>query len=185
MNTLMGVTARLRELGPVLLVSMAVVLIGTLAGSLFDRGQRVGAEGLDVPVVTAQPAEGGTQVVDLGGWGVRLVAPLAPELPALRYTVGGGNSVGLSSADLEQVSPACSAGHSGLGTLVRLGSGGFSAAYNGNPAMHYVATIGGHDYAYQSPHNACSDVPAASEIINRETSIIFEALASLAPVTTQ
>jgi hypothetical protein len=171
---------RLRELWPVFVIAVAVTILGTLSGSLFDKIHKVDAEEISTTTVGAKDAGDGTQVIDISAWGVRMSAPIAAELPTLRYTTGSGDSVGLSSADLEKLSPACSAGRSGLGTLVRLSAGSFQKSAHGDPTLHFIGTINGHDYAYQSPINACADTPSASDIINRETSIIFSSLETLA-----
>jgi len=177
------ISARLHELWPIFFVALAVAVFSTAAGSVFDHVHQVDAEELTAAEVTAAPAAADTQLVTIADWGVSLSLPLATDLPAVRYTTRSGSSVGLSSLDLEQIGPACLASRSGLGSLVRFGQGDYAASIHGNPAMHFIATIGDHDYAYYAAQNACTDDPAASVIVNREESVIFGALDTLAPIT--
>jgi hypothetical protein len=173
-------SARMRELWPIFLVAVAVAVFSTAAGSVFDHVHQVDAEELTAAEATAALGPDHTQVVSIPGWGVSLTLPLADELPAVRYTTRSGSSVGLSSVDLEQIGPACLAGRNGLGSLVRFAAGAFATAAHGNPGMHFISTIGNYDYAYYAAGNACTDIPAASSIVNREESVIFAALETLA-----
>lgn len=179
------IPARLRELWPIFFVAVAVAVFSTAAGSVFDHVHQVDAEELTAAEVTAVPAAGDTQVVSIADWGVSLTLPLAADLPAVRYTTRSGSSVGLSSLDLEQIGPACLASRSGLGSLVRLAAGDFASSVHGNPAMHFITTIGDHDYAYYSAQSTCTDDPAAGTIVNREESAIFAALDTLAATGTR
>lgn len=174
--------SRVRELGPIFLVAVSVAIFSTLAGSVFDNVHKVDAEELTGAETSAVPVDGGMQQLDLLQWGVTLNVPLAAELPTLRYTTRSGDSVGLSSVDLEAIGPACLASHGGLGNLVRFPAGSFAASTHGDPAEHFIATVDGHDYAYQTPLNACANTSAAGAIINREESAIFSTLDSLAPL---
>ena len=175
----------MRDLGISFLVAVSVAAFSTLAGSVFDHVHKVDAEELSGITVDAKPVADAQQRLTLASWGVTLTLPLAAELPLVRYTTGSGSSVGLSSQDLEKIGSACSASHAGLGNLVRLPAGSFTAAVHGDPSMHFIATITDHDYVYKSPLNNCSSSAVTSAIVNREESAILNALDSLAPITTQ
>ncbi len=172
--------ARIRTLVPVLVIAVAVTLFGTLAGSVFDHVHKVDAEELTAGETSATPGPDGSQAVIMADWGVQFTAPLAAELPTLKYTTRNGDAIGFSSADLEQHGAACIAGRNGLGALLRFPAGGFAKSVNADFPKIFVATINGYDYAYQKPQNACSDTTAGAEITNREVSIFIAALDSLA-----
>lgn len=182
MRSSMGRIARVRELWPALLIALTVALFSTLAGSIFDKVHNVDAEEIASGETAAAPGPDDTQLVTAADWGVRFTAPLAPELPTLKYTTRAGDTIGLSSADLEKQGPACIASRGGLGALLRFPAGGFAKTANGDPSKYFIAKINGYDYAYQKPQNACSDTKLGGEITNREVSIIFAALDSLVAV---
>jgi|GEM_PF-2001604 len=173
---------RIRTLVPVFLIAVAVTLFGTLAGSVFDHVHKVDAEELTAGETAAVVGPAGTQVIIVADWGVQLTAPLAAELPTLKYTTRSGNAVGFSSADLEQHGSACIAGRGGLGTLLRFSAGEFAKTLNADLGKIFVSTVNGYDYAYQKPQNACSDTPAGAEITNREVSALFAAFDSLSAI---
>ena len=175
--------AGIRELGPSFLVAVSVAIFSTLAGSVLDHVHKVDAEELSGVVINAKPIEGAQQRLDFTSWGVTLNLPLAAELPTVRYTTGSGDSIGLSSQDLEKLGPACIASHAGLGNIVRLPAGTFTSAVHSDPSMHFVSTINGHDYVYKTPLSACAATSAASAIINREESAVLNAMDSLSPLS--
>ena len=174
--------ARIRELTFVFAVAVSVALLSTLAGSILDNVHKVDAEQLTGAEVSASVTSSGNQQIMLSQWGVQLSVPLAAEMPTIRYTTRSGDSVGLSSVDLEKMGSACTASHGGLGNLVRFPAGGFAASVHGDPSEHFIGTIADHDYSYQTPVNACSNTAAASKIINVEESVLFGALDSLTSV---
>ena len=176
---------RLRTLVPVFLIAVAVTLFGTVAGSVFDNVHKVDAEELTAGETSATAGPDGTQVVALADWGVQLTAPLATELPTLKYTTRTGNAVGFSAVDLEQHGSACIAGRGGLGVLLRFPAGDFAKTLNSDLSKIFISTINNYDYAYQKPQNACSDTAAGAEITNRETSILYSAFDSLSAIPAQ
>jgi hypothetical protein len=169
-----------RELGVIGAVAGMVTLSATLAGSVFDHVHQVDAEALRSNDVTAV-AQGEQQLVAIPDWGVQLTLPLSPGLSLMRYAAQSPMSVGLSTADLAALGEDCRAGRDGLGALLRLPAGSYATYAGRDVSMHFIAQVGGYDFAYQTPHNACSSLPGASEIINREMIMLSGAWGTLEP----
>jgi hypothetical protein len=183
MPTLTRALQSARELWPVFIVAVGVALASTLAGSIFDHRHQVAAEDFGAASVAAVAGPDNTQIVKISDWSVQITLPLATELPLLRYAPHAGASVGFSSADLEPLGTACQAGHDALGTLIRA-SKGTTASVNGPGGVprYFIAGVGDYDYVYQMPQNACTHNDTAQTLVNRETSIIREALDTITPV---
>ena len=73
-----------RDLRPVLLVAIGVVVVGTVMGAVTDKVHRVAAERLQADDVKAIPGANQTQNVVIDDWNVQFSAPLAPEMPLMR-----------------------------------------------------------------------------------------------------
>jgi hypothetical protein len=169
-----------RSLGPIFLVAIGVAFASTLAGSIFDHAHQVDAEEISgAREYPASPGPNGTQVLGVTTWNVRLTLPLAHEMPMLSYYPQSTGSMGLTSADLSALSPACSAAHNGLGSLVRFQAGSYIDAIHNNGTYSYIATIGGYDYAYLAPQGDCAAAPGAGATINREEAILLGSIDSL------
>jgi hypothetical protein len=169
---------RISELWQVLLVAVGVALAYTFAGAYVDHIHQVSAEELAPPAVAAVPA-GDQQVLHVKDWGVRVTLPLAVELPLISYARLSTDSIGLSSADLTNVSPLCRANHGALGSVTRYPAGTFAEDVVNKPAGLYVRSIGGYDYAYQRAVGECLSVPAAQAVVNREEFGLLQSLESL------
>lgn len=143
-----------RDLGPVLLTALGVTLVFTLAAAVVQQFHQVSAEDLNVHEVAAVAGPNNMQMLDIKPWGVKLTLPLGSDMPLVRYASQGPDSVGLTTAGLNQYGVACSAGHNGVGALVR------KAAGSGDG--HVMATIGGFDYVYQQPQSSCMNVREAA-----------------------
>jgi hypothetical protein len=176
------VLSEVRELWPVLVVALAVVAASTLGSSLLDHARPADAEGQAASETTAAPTAAGTQILAIVGWGVQATLPLAAELPTVSYAPHASASIGLSAADVAKYGPACQAGRNALGAILRLPQGTFASYPHTATIQYFITTIGSYDYIYQLPQNACANNPAAQPVINREISIIHDALASLAPL---
>lgn len=171
-----------QELRPIFWVAIGVVAVGTVTGSIFDRIHRVAAEESGAPAVAAVADGNGGQVVTLPAWGVRFTLPIADEMPLLSYAVTSPDAVGFTSEDLAKLGPACSAARSALGSLLRYPGGSFGSAVKATPGANLVATMGNYDYVYQFPVNACADTEAGTTTVNREESVVLEAMSTLGPV---
>lgn len=175
----MRVWHKLSDLWPIFLVAVGVAFSSTLVGSVFDHVHQVDAEELGARSYAAAPGPGGTQVLTIPAWGVSLPLPLALEMPALSYASQSSVSVGLSTTDLTQLGPACRPERNGLGALLRLPAGSYSATTQGQGRYSYIATIGQYDYAYEAPIGNCSGTEVGNAITVREQSILTAALSSL------
>jgi hypothetical protein len=171
-----------RDLSPVFIVAVAVVLASTVAGSVLDHVHKANADSANANVVSAVASAGQTQTMTIGAWGVQFTAPLASAMPLLSYASGSSQAVGLSSADLEKLGPQCGANRNALGLLTRNPAGSFGNSVAAQAGKNLVATIGAYDYVYKFPQSSCSDSAEGMAMVNREESILFEALGSLAPV---
>jgi hypothetical protein len=175
----MRVWYKIADLWPVFLVAVGVAFGWTLVGSVFDHVHQVDAEELGARSYAAAPGPGGTQVLTLPAWGVSLTLPLALEMPTLSYAPQSDVSAGLSTADLAQLGPACRPERNGLGALLRMPAGTYSATTQGQGQYSYIGTIGGYDYAYDAPIGNCSGTEAGNAITVREESILSGSLSSL------
>jgi hypothetical protein len=182
MSSVTGALQRLSDFWAVFLVAVAVVVASTLAGAWLDHLHQVNAEDMTTKTSSAVPGPNGYQTLTISEWGVQLELPLADELPTVSYGSQGGSSIGLSSADVEKLGPACAAGRNALGAVVRMPRGSFAAPFAEGTLNYFIATIGEYDYAYQISPTACIDQPGENGTVNRETSIIREAVGSLRPV---
>ncbi|HVQ43386.1 MAG TPA: hypothetical protein VMT30_00245 [Candidatus Saccharimonadia bacterium] len=172
-----------RELGPVLMVAVGVSLVSTFAGAWLDHIHQVDAESRANKLVVAAPGPDGSQTLTVGEWGVTLVLPLARQLPLVSYAGQGGSGIGLSAEDVRKLGEACGADHNALGALLRLPGGSFVASSRHNGVDYFIATLAGYDYVYHVAPTACLDTPGAVGVVNRETSIIREAMTTLAPTS--
>lgn len=180
MELLYKVLRPVRELGPVFLVAVAVVAVGTVSAAVFNYAQKAGAEEQPTREVAAVPAsDGRQQVLMVKEWGVTLTVPLAAEMPLMSYASQSAVSVGLSTADLKAYGKECSAARGGLGSLVRIPAGTFGEYSKGDVSKQFVKTLGGYDYLYLAPEKVCVDSYAVSMIMNREKSVLYEALSTL------
>jgi hypothetical protein len=168
------------EYTPVFLVAVAVVIVGTVVGSVLDHVHQVTADEQNVPEVMALAGPDSTQTVTLANWKVHFSSPLASEMPLIHVAQVSPDSVGLSSADLAKLGGQCSARSNGLGALLRYKVGSFGASVPATPGSNLVSTVGDYEYVYQFPQNSCSDSAQGMAIINREEAVLLEALSSLA-----
>jgi hypothetical protein len=183
MNIYKSARAGVHELLPIFFVAVAVALASTLVGSVLDHVHQVNAEELNTHTTTATDNTDGTQTLAVKDWDVQVALPLARELPLVNYAVHTGSSIGLSSADVQRLGLVCQASRNALGVLLRTPLGATIQTPQGGPATYFIATIGGYEYRYQMPQNACADQPGAQVLINRETSAILSALDALAPTS--
>lgn len=172
--------AGVRNIGPLLFVAVAVVLAGTVTGAYFDHVHKVAADEVSIAAVQAV-ASGNVQTLTIGQWGVQVAVPFAAEMPLLSYANESAQSVGLSSADLEKLGPQCGASKNALGALTRNAAGSYGSTVKADAGSNLVATIGEYEYVYKFPQGSCSDTEAGRIIINREESVLLEALSTLAP----
>jgi hypothetical protein len=172
-----------REFGLTGVIAGVVTLGGTLAGSVFDHVHQVDAEALRGNEVRAV-VSGDQQVLTIADWQVRLALPLnAPGagLSQVSYAAQSSMSVGLSTADLSALGEDCRAGRDGLGALLRLPAGSYTTYAGRDVSLHFIARVGAYDYAYQTPHNACGQVPGAAAVLNREMTMFSSAWETLEP----
>ncbi len=182
MGLFQGHIARIREHWPIFLVAVGVVMVSTVAGSVFDRVHKINAEELAASATSAVPGPNNTQVVSIGPWGVQLTTPLAAEMPTLRYTNAPGESVGLSSKDLEALGDQCHATKNALGVLSRFPAGTYAKTQHSGTTEYFINKIGDYEFTYRIPTSACADTEAGRTIINTETSVIVESLESLSAI---
>jgi len=175
------VMQNVRDLSAAAAVAVVVALASTMAGSVLDHIHQVDAETVAATEKPAKAGPDGMQTLNVADWGVSLTVPLAAEMPLLTYTDHGGTSIGLSAADLTKVSTACTSSKNALGSIVQLAAGSYiEAATRGNWHARFINTINSHDYVYLYPQTACTEKAEAVPIVNREVSIITEAMDSLA-----
>jgi len=165
------------NLSSVLGLSLGVVLAFTVAASAFDQFHQVAAEDLYVQEVPAVTAGNQTQLVKVKDWGVQLSLPLGESSPLLRYAVEGPDSVGLSSAALEQYGPKCSAGRNAAGVLVRLAAGSDGAKLAQRRGV-LKGSFGGYDYVYETPVSSCANMGQADGVA-QETDMVVEGYGAL------
>ena len=182
MRTFLGRLAPVRELWPIFLVAVGVALMSTLAGSVLDHVHQIDAEGLTAAETAATPGTGGTQVLLFSNWGVQLTAPLAPDVPTLKYTTRSGNTIGVSSADLAALGSTCHASQNALGVFKRAPLGTYDSSRHGGPIEYFITTIGQYEYTYTLPQTACTNTETGHVIVNRETSAIVSSLDTLAAI---
>jgi hypothetical protein len=183
MNMVRRAAAGARELWPVLGVALMVALASTFAGAWFDHFHQVNADNSSVKLTTAVPGPGGSQTMAIGDWGVQLVLPLAAEMPAVSFSGPAADSIGLSSDDVSKLGTACRADNNALGALLRLPAGTYEASAHDGAVDYFIATIGGYEYIYRLAATACLDQPGAGSLVNRETSVLREAVSTLAPIS--
>lgn len=171
-----------RDLVPVFGIAVAVAVVGTVTGYVWDHVHKVVAEEQVSHGTSAQDLGDGHQLLTVGDWGVQATLPLAAELPLVSVAVQSADVVGLTSADLAKLGPQCRAGNNALGTITRYPAGKYVPSEKVMLGANVVATVGSYDFVYQFPQNACADQPAGMEIINRETSIVLEALGSMTAI---
>ncbi len=177
----------IRELGPVFLVTLAVVVVATLAGAAISRRSPIDAEQVSAPAIqaTAGPLDASgqpTQIVAIPSWGVAATLPLATDLPLVSYVNHGDVSLGLATTDLAALGPACTAARDALGLLSRVSHGASPLPIPKGAISYVLTTIDGYDYRYQTAQTACTNTEAGHALVNRQTSILREALSSLAPL---
>lgn len=172
-----------RGLVPVFGIAVAVALLGTATGFAWDRVHRVVAEEQVSHGTPAVVKSADIQQLSIGDWGVSVDLPLAAEMPLLSYAVQSADVIGLSSADLEKFGPDCRAGRNALGTVSRYQVGSYGKSVPASAGSNVVASIGAFDYVYQFPQTACADQPGAMTVINREMTVVLEALGNLAPAS--
>ncbi|HEY6736430.1 MAG TPA: hypothetical protein VI322_01810 [Candidatus Saccharimonadia bacterium] len=168
-----------RGLVPVFGVAVAVALLGTVTGYVWDHVHKVVAEEQVSHGTPATDLHNGSQLLAINGWGVQAALPLAAELPLVSYAMQSADVVGLSAADLAKLGAACQAGNNALGTITRYPAGTYVPSGKVTLGANVVATVGQYDFVYQFPQNDCADQNAGMTIINRETPIILEALGSM------
>lgn len=172
-----------RELGPIFIVAVAVALASTLAGSVFDHIHQIDAEALAPGQATSTAvAAGAQQTLILKNWGVQATTPLAAAMPLISYVGHDQTSIGLSSANLQKLDPACTASQNALGALIRYPHGTYGAYAHDTAIEYYLVQVGDYDYAYQLPAGACAQIPGAQVLINQQTSVLREALGGLAAI---
>ena len=172
----------LRDLRPVLLVAIGVTVAGTVVGAVSDHVHKVSADEVSAQEVKAV-VSGTNQTLSLGQWGLQFVTPYdAAQMPVLSYANESSSSVGLSSADLEKLGTECGAAQNALGDIVRQDAGTYGKTL-AQPGSNVVATLGQYEFVYNFPKGACGESTQGSAIVNREESILLEALGSLGPVS--
>jgi hypothetical protein len=169
-----------KEYIPILLVALGVALVTTLVAAFINSVHQVGADEMVAQEHVATPGPDGMQTLGVVDWGVRLTVPLAPEMPAMKYAKQSDSSIGLSTEDLEKFGPACRASRNALGALMRVPAGTLGSYSDKSANVQFVQTIGQYDYGYVVPGGDCTGAGTA-QIVNRERSILIEALVSLAP----
>jgi hypothetical protein len=170
----------LTEYGSIVLVAVGVTVVSTLGIAFWQGANQVGAEEAEVQETAAVPGPDGRQTLVIKDWGVRAEVPLADVMPTLKYARQSDSSVGISTADLEKAGAECRAGRNGLGALIRVPAGTFASFSEKTSDVRFIKTVGQYDYGYSSPSGTCSSLNT-EQIINRERSVLTEALSSLAP----
>lgn len=165
------------NLSSVLGLSLGVALAFTVAASAFDQFHQVAAEDLYAQETSAVAAGNQTQLVKVKEWGVQLSLPLGEGSSLLQYAVEGPDSVGLSSAALEQYGSKCSAGRNAAGVLVRLAAGSDGAKLAERQGV-LKASLGGYDYVYETPVSSCASVGQAADVA-QETDMVIEGYGAL------
>jgi hypothetical protein len=168
------------EYSSIFLVAVGVAVVSTLGIAFLQGANQVGAEEVEVQETAAVPGPDGMQTLVIKDWGVRVEVPLADAMPAVKYARQSDSSVGISSADLEKAGPECRAGRNGLGAIIRVPAGTFAAFSEKTTNVQFIKTVGQYDYGYGAPGGTCVSLNTG-QIINRERSVLTEALSSLAP----
>jgi hypothetical protein len=171
-----------KELAPVLVVALVVVAISTLGESAFTKFRQAGAEEHASPETASIAGPAGFQTLTIKDWGVQLKLPLAAEMPLVLYATESPSNIGFSSSDLEKYGAKCLAGKNALGALTRIPAGQFANYAKGAMNATFVGTVGQYDYAYDASPGGCADTETTSEIVNREVSVLSEALSGLAAI---
>jgi hypothetical protein len=165
-----------RDMGPVFLVVVAVVLVFTVGESVFGQFRQVAAEDVvDHPEIAAVVNADKTQELKIAQWGVALVLPQDSGQPVFRYAVQGPDSVGLTSDQVEKIDGVCTAGHSSLGAIVRV-STGTTMSRKLSQAGTLLGTVGEYDYVYETPTGVCAATQASDEASSERISIAGNAV---------
>jgi hypothetical protein len=158
------------EYSSIFLVAVGVAVVSTLGIAFLQGANQVGAEEVEVQETAAVPGPDGMQTLVIKDWGVRVEVPLADAMPAVKYARQSDSSVG----------PECRAGRNGLGASIRVPAGTFAAFSEKTTNVQFIKTVGQYDYGYGAPTGTCVSLNTG-QIINRERSVLTEALSSLAP----